>query len=77
MKIFRVILGLLSVKEAPIYRRYLNSPFHTIKSPMVVLHNGARRKDKPLSRLLIWSAAFRGEVDGEDREEKDDVGEVA
>ena len=44
---------------------------------MVVLHNGARRKDKPLSRLLIWSAAFRGEVDGEDREEKDDVGEVA
>ena len=44
---------------------------------MVVLHNGARRKDKPLSQLLIWSAAFRGEVDGEDREEKDDVGEVA
>ena len=38
IKVIPVIVWGPSVKEAPIYRKYLNSPFHTIKNPLVVLH---------------------------------------
>ena len=31
----------------------------------------------PLSQLLIWTAAFSGEMDGEDEEEKDDEEQFA